>query len=125
MSLSPHYYAKKLIGIAESNLEAAEVLLNGNVYPQALFLTQQALEKVIKAVALELNLITPEDAGYYGICSCITMYSTNLSSLMQDILRMDVALQSSRREHASLRCRSCCSSRAVHSKKYSNTSGSS
>jgi len=93
MPLSPHDYAKKLIEVAESDFKATEVLLKSGMYPQAVFLIQQALEKTIKAGALELGLIKkPEDVGYYGICSCITMYSTNPSSLMRDILRMDLAL---------------------------------
>jgi len=61
---SPHHdYAKKFIEVAESDLKATEVLLKSGMYPQAIFLIQQALEKAIKAIALELNLITPEDVG--------------------------------------------------------------
>jgi len=57
-----HGYAKRLIEVAESDLRAAEVLLESKIYPQAVFLIQQALEKTIKAIALELDLITPRDA---------------------------------------------------------------
>jgi len=59
MSLPPHDYAKKLIEVAESDLKAAEVLLKSWMYQQAVFYLQQALEKAVKAAALELELITP------------------------------------------------------------------
>jgi len=65
----PNPFAKKLIEVAESDLKAAEVLLKSRMYPQAVFLIQQALEKAIKAVAIELEVITPEEArkdvGHY------------------------------------------------------------
>jgi len=92
MSPSSHNYAKKLIEIAESDLKAAEVLLNDNVYPQAVFLIQQALEKAIKAIALELNLITPKVAekklSHYIVERLVDYVMNNVRSWYIVLLKM-------------------------------------
>jgi len=90
---SPVYgYAKRLIEVAESDLKAAEVLLKSKIYPQAVFLIQQALEKAIKAVALDLGLITPEDAerelGHYIVERLIDRVMDHARALYAALLRM-------------------------------------
>jgi len=92
MPPSPHDYAKKLIEIAESDFKAAEVLLNSGMYPQAVFLIQQALEKAVKAIALELNLITPKVAekklSHYIVERLIDYIMNNVRSWYIVLLKM-------------------------------------
>jgi len=68
------------------------VLLKSGMYPQAVFLIQQALEKAIKAIALELNLITPEDVwkelGHYVVERLIDCIVTDARNLYIDLLKM-------------------------------------
>ena len=46
----------ELIKLASSDLEACEILLKHELYPQAIFMAQQSLEKAIKAILLKLDL---------------------------------------------------------------------
>jgi len=90
---SPVYgYTKRLIEVAESDLKTAEVLLKSGLYPQAVFLIQQALEKAIKAVALELNLITTEETreklGHYIVEKLIDRVMDRARALYAALLRM-------------------------------------
>lgn len=51
----------ELIDLAISDLKAAELLFQYRLYPQAVFMTQQSLEKAIKAILLKLKLIRSQE----------------------------------------------------------------
>jgi len=53
--------AVKLIDVALSDFEASKTLFERKLYPQAVFMLQQSLEKAIKAALLKLNLIHPDE----------------------------------------------------------------
>jgi len=63
--------AIKLIDVALKDFEASKTLFEKNLYPQAIFMFQQSLEKTIKAVLLKLNIVYPDELdkkiGHYII----------------------------------------------------------
>jgi HEPN domain-containing protein len=49
-----------LIKIAQKDFEAAKLLFERRLYPQAIYMLQQSLEKAIKASLLKLDIIEPK-----------------------------------------------------------------
>ncbi len=55
------YVAIRFVKVAEIDLEASKVLLENKLYPQALFMLQQAIEKAAKAVMYAMTRLSIEE----------------------------------------------------------------
>jgi len=53
--------ALEFLTVAKKDFEAARLLMEHDLYPQALFMLQQSLEKIAKAILLALNLAGIDD----------------------------------------------------------------
>jgi HEPN domain-containing protein len=95
-----------LIRLSQGDFEAAKILFERRLYPQAIYMLQQSLEKAVKALLLKMNIVRSEEElkskkkgiGHDVVKKTLELLTNKLEEKIKEVPRIFEQLRGGPRE---------------------------